>query len=266
MGLGRPELRAATSIAVATIVAVVGVMPAAADTVAEPLAEHVRQDLGQFAARLAGRSLQRLRRSVTLGPIAAAAPALGGSGDADLELTFGIGLFRYDVAFVPSIARVKEILAARVRALIRERLAAAATGSGPLSEAQRAAIVEQSWQKAWDEVKAELSLELQPRHLEPPAYAALLEVSRWTSSDAWHVRAALAIGLGPVYVAAGLGVRLEDGAYAMVPLEISLPILLTSGLRSPLISPLVRLEVAASDRGNRADQVLVGARVALDVL
>jgi hypothetical protein len=230
---------------------------------ADALDDAAGSDVGRFAAEVAKRSLKRTRRSVTLGPIVGVAPGVTvDDGELDAQLSFGVGLLRYDIPLFPTPSRMKDILLGRARVVFEERVKAALVGGGPLTDDDKKRIARETW----EEIKAEFLLEMRPRRLEKPSFELMVEVLHAFDAEAWDVRATAGFGVGPVYLAAGTSLQYDEGAALVIPLEISKPVLLSKGLRAPVINAFVRYELAATDREARTDRVFVGARFMLDVL
>jgi hypothetical protein len=226
--------------------------------------DDVAADRMSFLREIGKRSLSRTRRSITLGPSIGVAPQVAlDSNEADLQLSFGVDLLRYDIPPLPSPKRMADAIKARAKDEVARRLKAAATGGGDEpTAAERKRIAEQ----VWAEIKAELLLENRPRKLEKPSFALRLEVDHLVDAGSWNLRAMVGLGISKVFLSVGPGVEIDDGAALVVPIEASLPVLLTDGLRSPVVEPFLRAEVVATDRADRDDRLLLGARFLLDVL
>jgi hypothetical protein len=84
--------------------------------------------------------------------------------------------------------------------------------------------------------------------------------------DAWDLRLMSGLGVGPVFVSARPSARYAGGAALVLPVEISKPMLLSDSLRSPVVEFYVRAELAASERAEREDVILAGARIMLDLI
>ena len=211
-----------------------------------------------LALTIGKRSLRRGRRAFALGPLVGAAPAMSTDGDFDVQLSAGLGLVRYDISIFISSDQIIEMIKSRARRLLLERVVA---GSTPTE-----ADVERVLAEVIEEVKSELLGELRPRRFERPRFKLSLEADHLARADAWGARATLGVGVSRVFVATGLVGRADDGFAVIVPLELSLPMLLSDGLRSPAVEWLIRLDVPVTDRAGRSDQVMLGARLVLDVI
>lgn len=233
---------------------------AAADTDDDDRARSLRTEL---AAEIGKRALRRGRRAITLGPYVGVAPGIGAdAGDLDVAISGGLALLKYDIPLLPTRERLEEIVKSRFRAELVERLKDAARG-GEVSGLDRDRIA----REVWAEIKAELLLELAPKRWEKPSLLARLEVSRLPSAEAWDVRLMLGYGVGPVFLSAGPSLRYADGAAFVVPVELSKPMMLSRGLRAPVLDFFLRAELAVSGRdAGRQDVVLLGARLGLDVI
>lgn len=248
-----------TRLAIVVLVVALAPSPASADQ-----ADAVFEDGAvEVVAELGKRSLRRARRGLTLGPFAGAAPAYGlDGGDFDLQLSFGVGLYRYKIPIVPTPARIKEIVVSRARAAYAERIKAMVTRGETLTDADHERVA----REVWEEIKAEFLLELRPRKLEKPGLAVLLEATHLLDAEAWDVRGMVGLGVGPVFVKVGLSAQWRDGAALILPVELSVPVLLTDSLRSPVVDLFARAEWAATGRAEHPDVALLGARFLLDIL
>jgi hypothetical protein len=234
--------------------------PSAADEVAD---SDIQQSRAALVAQIAKRSLARARRSLTLGPSISVAPLLTLDSNAtDVQVSLGLDLLRYRIPPLPSPERMGELVKSRVRSEVARRLAARAVGGARPTSADRERIA----REVWRDIKSELLLETQPRKLEKPGFALRLELDHMIDAGSWNVRLMAGIGVGPVFLSLGPGMEVDDGVALVFPIEISRPVLISRGLRSPVIEPFVRAEVVATDRSDREDRILVGARFLLDLI
>ena len=244
-------------------VVVVALFGATTDARADVLDDLAGAETADLVKTFAKRALKRFRRSTTLGPMVGyTAGATLDGGDFESQISFGLGLLRYDIPVLPDPSRIKEILKERAIALVKERVKAAALRGEEPTEA----MLEQWARDSWEAVKAELLHELRPRRFEKPKYNIRIEGNYGTESEAWAVRFLLGIGIGPVYLNVGQGLQVEDGAAGLFTVELSKPMLLTDGLNSPVLEFVVRLDVPENDRGDRPDVLLAGLRFYLDII
>lgn len=250
-----------SKLAIATV-AVVTALAGAPDSSAQSLDDAVAALLDRRARDLAGtvakRALRRGRRAFALGPLIGAGPVLSTEGDLDAQISGGLALVRYDISIFISADQIAEMIKSRVQRLLLERFAG---GRAPTE-----ADVERLIGEVIDDIKAELQMQLSPRRFERPRFKLSLEVDRQIDAAAWELRGTLGFGLSRVFLATGLVGRFDDGAALVVPIEIGVPMLLSDGLRSPAIEWLARIDVAVTDRDARSDQLMLGARLMLDII
>jgi hypothetical protein len=231
---------------------------------ADPLDDEIARLLSADTLRLAGevaqRGFERFRRSVTLGPTLSIAPAmtLDDERERDVQIAGGVALLRYRI---PTVDRIQDILLSNVKTAVIAQLRAAADRGEVLSEADRRRIVLETWTG----IKDELVSKVQPRHLEKPQFALAGEVAYLTGDGAWDVRALVGIGIVRVFAAVGLALQYESDPRLLIPVELSLPVLLSDGLRSPVAQIFVRADFAVLG-DHQLDRAFVGVRFALDVL
>lgn len=221
------------------------------------------EETRDFVKTAGERAFKRTRRSLTLGPMIGAAPGLSlDGGDLDAQLSFGLGLLRYDIPPVPTPARIKEILEDRVKTLVKERVeAAVARGEKPSEEQIR------RWaRESWEAVKGELLLELQPAKFESPSFNLRVEGDYLLEAGAWNLRAVVGLGVGPVYVNVGTGLQVDDGAAGLASAGLSVPMLLSDGTNSPVVHFYLRADIPYTDRDERDDRIFLGAQFLLDVI
>jgi hypothetical protein len=237
---------------------------ARAGALQEQIERVVNRETVHLAAEAARRGLVRFRRATTLGGTVHVAPALTLDGDRDLDLQVGGGLalLRYGIPTIPTYEEVRSIVLASVTSAVVAQIDAAAARGEVLSEDEQRRLVEETWQR----FKDRLLLGLEPRHLEKPQFMLVGEASYLTSADAWDIRAMVGIGISRVFVAAGAALQLDGSAGLVIPVELSVPVLLTDGLRSPVAQIFVRGDFAVVGGDDPHTRGLVGVRLALDVL
>jgi hypothetical protein len=245
------------------------VLASVASAVLSPLAraEVIRDLLDEksrdFVKAAAVRALERTRRSLTLGPMIGAAPGVSlAEENVGLQLGLGLVLMRYKVPILLSEERLREIMVGRAQVLVAERArAAAASGLAPTEEQMKAWALE-----TWEQLKAEMLRELRPRMFEKPSFRLAFELDYFTGGGAWDARASTGFGLGPVYLNLGTGVRIEDGAAGLLSAALSVPMLLSGGLNSPVVHWFLRYDLPYTGRSEHSDRIFLGAQLALDVL
>jgi hypothetical protein len=234
------------------------------DQIEQQIANLLTTDNLQFLADVARRGLARFQRSVTLGPTLSGASTitLDDRTDTDVQISGGLALQTYDIPAIPT-EQLKEVLLSGLRSAVEAQLRAAIARGAPLSEAEVRSLVLATWQR----MKDELLRELRPNHLEEPGFLLLAEVGNVRSADVWDLRVMAGHGIGPVYLAVGLAVAFAgDDTYLAFPVELSLPVLLTDGLRSPVADVFARVDLPLAAADDEPKRGLVGVRLALDIL
>lgn len=212
----------------------------------------------------AKRAFKRTRRSLSFGPYVGVSPGFGleNGGEFAFDLEFGLAILRYDIPIVPSPGRIKDIILGAVKDRLKEQVKAAIAGGQNPTDDQIA-----DWgREIRKRVVDEFLLKLRPKKFESPSFQARAGIDRLFGEDAWNLRAGLGLGIGPLFVSGGVGVSLAESAEGLAYLELSIPILLSKGLRSPVIEPFVRLDAFTGEDEGLSDQVLFGARFMLDVI
>jgi hypothetical protein len=237
--------------------------PVHAGALEEQIAKVVDRETMHLAAEAARRGLVRFRRSVTLGGTLHVAPALTlDDGDADVQIGGGLALLRYGIPTIPTYEEARSIVLASVTSAVVAQIDAAAARGEVLSEDEQRRLVEETWQR----FKDRLLLGLEPRRLEKPQFMLVGEASYLTSAHAWDIRALVGIGILRVFVAAGAALQLDGSAGLVIPVELSVPVLLTDGLRSPVAQIFLRGDFAVVGGDDPHHRALVGVRFGLDVL
>jgi hypothetical protein len=237
---------------------------AGADPLDDQIARVVDPETMHFVAQVARRSLERFRRSATLGPTLSVAPAmtLDDDHDTDFQIAGGLALLRYDVPPFPTPDQIRSILFDGMKDAVVAQIRAAEERGQVLSSEEQQRIVMETWQA----IKDELLLKLRPRRFEKPQFEVMGEVAYLTSSEAWDVRALIGIGFSRVFIAAGASMQYDNDAVLVIPVELSVPVLLTDGLRSPVAQVFVRADFAITGGDDEVDRAFAGVRFALDVL
>jgi hypothetical protein len=242
-------------------------MPAAAEDLearVERLAGFDRGDGDGIFKTFGKRALNRTRRSLSLGPYVGVSPGFGTENDGEfaLDLEFGLALLRYDIPVIPSASRIKDIIVGVVKDRLKDQVKAALSrGENPTD-----ADIKEWGREIRDRVVDEFLLKLRPKKLEDPSFQLRAGIDRLFGEDAWNLRAGVGIGIGPVYFNGGVGVSLADSAEGLAYLGLSIPILLSDGLRSPVVEPFVRFDAFTGEDEGLSDQILFGARFMLDVI
>jgi hypothetical protein len=232
---------------------------ASAQSVDRALEALLDREVRSLAVTIAKRALRRGRRAFALGPYIAAGPTFTTQGfDPDVHVGGGLALTRYDISIFISPDRVAEMIKSRATELLIQRYATLSTLSRADLERLIAEVIE--------EVKAELMLQLVPRRFEPPGFKVALEVDHLIDAGAWQIRGLAGLGVSRVFLSSGLVVETGGGTRAVLPVELSVPMLLSDGLRSPAVEWFGRIDIAITDRTEADDRFVIGARVSLDVI
>ncbi len=204
---------------------------------------------------IAASGLDRARRSIAFGP---SVSAVGQSRDGfDGTISFGVGLYRFNVPIAPDRTEISAILRERFTTLFLERLKEAKGGATGLSAKQVA-------KQVWDDILKSYVKGRKPRLLEEPGVRILAEGTRFLGGDTWHSRLIVGIGGGPFSLGLAVGGEFGEENRAFVGVELAKP-LVFGGARSPVLDLLVR-----ADRrfGNGPERLSFsfGARFLLDVI
>jgi hypothetical protein len=238
---------------------------ARADQLDDQINAILSSDTMAFVAEAARRGLVRFQRSVTIGPTisGAASLTLDDNTSDDTQISGGLALLTYDIPSLPTMEQLRAVLLSGLRSAVEEQIRTAIARGEPLSEEQQRNLVLATWQR----LKDELMRELHPSHFEKPRFLLLAEVGHVRSADIWDVRVMAGHGLGPVYLAVGLSLAFAgDDTYLAFPVELSVPILLTDGLRSPVANLFARVDLPLAAADDQPKRGLIGVRLALDVL
>jgi hypothetical protein len=218
----------------------------------------------RLIAEATRRGFRRFRRSVTLGPTASVGPSVPLDGDASTRtyVSGGLGLLVYDIPVLPTPDDLRSMALAMVKDAVEVQVRAAAARGEVMSEQEVRRLAAEAWQR----LKDRLLLGMTPRHLETPKLVATGEVGHLVGIRAWDVRAMLGLGVGPVFVSVGASLLFDRDFALVIPAEVSVPVLLTDGLNSPVVQVFVRGEMPVTGGEDELRRVVIGARVALDVL
>ncbi len=219
--------------------------------------QFLRAKMREAAPEIGKLALARARRAFVLGPFVSGAGAVSFDGDFDGSIGGGIAFTKFSIPIFPS----KRALVERIKSKFIKAMLARMAGKGTSDEEVRKVAEE-----VWLEIKADLLLDLTPKRFEKPGLAGRLEVNRLFDAKVWDVRLMGAIGISRVFVGTGLVIRLDDDPVLAIPLELSLPMTLTKGSRSPLLDFFARVDLVVAGEGVVENQALFGARAVLDVI
>lgn len=218
----------------------------------------------ELVKTIAKRALTRARRAFALGPYVGIAPglALADEISGEFSLSFGLGLYKYDIPITPSVSQLKDAIKERFLALVKEKIKALASKGQKPTKADIERFVRESWQ----EVKDELTLAYRPNRFEKPGFSIALEGLYLFAAGEWDVRAQVGLGVSVVQLSAGLSLHVGDGVNLVIPVEISKPMMLSRSVRAPTVHFFVRGDVAVTGRDEVPDRFFLGARFALDLI
>jgi len=215
------------------------------------------------ARQIAQGTALRARRAFALGPLVGGAGTyLFDPGEFEGQLSFGLGLYWFDVPLVPDIQKLVE---ARAQALLKERVKQAMAGGGAPTQEDLAEWGREVYEEARDELLGKRGAKL----VEKPRFALTFEGARVFRSEGWQVRASA--GLGIKSFTAGLTTAVQFGTgdtIALVGPEVAIKFLPGKGPRSPVIDVFVRYEFAFLEDANAPslNQLSLGARLLVDVI
>lgn len=215
----------------------------------------------ELAKTVAKRAVTNVRRSTALGPFVAVAPE-SIDGDYDVLLTGGIGLYKFKRPIIMNSDQLVGILKDRAKSKLIDRVKAfRATGAQPTQNDLETLAAE-----VWADVKSEFLLGSRPKIFEKPSFALRLEVGRSADHADWEVRASAAVGMGPVYISPGAALAFLDNLVFFVPVEVSVPLALGSGVRTTVVDVFARVNFATHGRDENSDRLMFGARLLFDIL
>lgn len=231
-----------------------------------PIVEQVIQQVTSAEAKTFVRgTVRRARRAFAIGPTAggwaayAPSPELG-----EQAVTFGLGLEVFKIPVVPDVSTIKALIIERLRAKLVAAIADRFKGvAPPQDELERMAI------EIFEEVKAEIldQLNARPKMMERPRFSLAIEANRLFESEAWLARMRLGIGIWRFTLAgsAAIGRPADDTVVFLGP-ELSTHLLLSKGVRTPVVTVFVRGDFEVTNREPNTDLVTVGARFLLDII
>lgn len=212
-------------------------------------------------------TVRRARRKVALGPTGGAyAGRYTGSQTGELAFSFGLGLELFKVPVLPTMDNLKAIAKERAKAKLKRLYVDGLTGKNidPL-EVRR--MMMGVWTEALREV---LGMEnVRAKRLEKPSLLVGVEAFHALDASAWGGRLRLGIGIWKLSASFTSGFAVTTPRVsAVVGAEIGLPIQLSKGPRSPVLSVFARWdhEVRARDATQTNHLASLGARLLLDLL
>lgn len=238
--------------------------PAQADPLDQQIMRAIDSDAVHFAAEATRRGFRRFRRSVTLGPTLSIGPSvdIDGGDSVRTYLAGGLALLHYDIPAIPTSEELRSMAIKTVASAVRAQVDAAADRGEVISEDEQRRLASEAWQRLRDR----LLLDMTPRHLEEPKFSVTGEVGHLFDSNAWDVRAQFGLGVGPVFLAVGASLFYERKLMLVIPAEVSVPVLVTDGLNSPVVQLFARGEFPVTGGDDGVRRLVIGARFALDVL
>jgi len=214
----------------------------------------------ELATTLAKRGLRRFRRSWTFGPTFG---LLGGySNDSDTALGFsaGLSIYKFDIPLIPSPSDLKSLLVDRARQELTARLKARVLRGEPVEPL----VVEELAREVWRDVVDLFLLGHRPKTFEKPGLAGRVLVERF--DDTWAGTLLISYGIGPVYLGLGTGIAWESQIVPRGQLELSLPLVLSSSLRTPVAELHLGINTPFTDRDVFPTYLTGGLRLSLDII
>jgi hypothetical protein len=206
--------------------------------------------------RVAKGAFRRARRAVSIGPTVGAFGGLFPDAEqADLAISFGLGVELFKIPIIPSPEKLKELVIQRAK----EKLEARQISTGDAQQIVR---------EAWDEAIKELfGLEGLPyKTMERPKLSLALEANRFIDGEAWAVRFRAGIGIWKVTLAASFAAAFTDDTGVYTGLELCTHFLVAKHPRSSVLDVFVRADFEVRNRDvTNADFYGIGARYLLDV-
>jgi hypothetical protein len=199
-----------------------------------------------------GRALYQARRAVSIGP------TLGAGGTLDWEtpridatVSGGFGVFLFET---PTIDPEK------FQDMAKQKLEEMGPRILKMSKEER----EQTKKEVLDELHREL--DPPPKMIPDPTFDLVLEGGWRFRAEAWHVRASLGFGVGPVTIGPTLYLEHGSGAtsFAVGP-EIALHLLLGNGPAPLAVQLYARADFYVAKRDAFEDTASIGARVLFDL-
>ena len=238
----------------------VAAQPAAPAAEAAPSAEdQARSALVEILPTIGKNLLGRVRRGTALGLFAGAGGGMrftdnGGNGG-EWRVSGGLAFHRFEVPVLPSMDEVRALAVSMIVEELKKQQPDA-SGQYDRDVTQRIA------RRVLDLVLAKYDA----KHFEKPSLFARLEVAKLLKSDAWEAGVMVGVGVGPVTVGGGPLFVYGDRAALYGALELGKPILLSKGLRAPVLDIFLRANLSATTRDQNPDQLLLGARIGFDAI
>lgn len=192
------------------------------------------------------------RRAVAIGPVIGAAGVVDYETPyVDAELSAGLAVF----AFEPPILDTD-----RLQDLGKDRLKEYGPKWPHMSHEER--------EQAKAQIRADLRSQLDPspETIPDPKLDLVLEGGWHPRAGAWHIRASLGFGVGPVTIGPTLLVEGEGGSasFAAGP-EVALHLLLGAGPRPLALQLFARADFFVANREKFEDTASLGARLLFDL-
>ncbi len=222
-------------------------------------ADQAQAVLTEMLPTIGKNMLGRLRRATALGLFAGAGGGIrftddvGNSGE--WRVSGGLAFHRFDVPLLPNINDIRDLAVSQIVEKLRN-YQPNASGQYDRELVQRIARG----------VLDLLLAKYQPKHFETPSLCARVELARLLKSEAWEAGFLVGVGVGPVTFGGGPMFVYGDRAALYGAFEIGKPVLLSKGLRAPVLDIFLRANLAATTRDQNPDQLLLGARIGFDAI
>jgi hypothetical protein len=199
------------------------------------------------------------RRTIALGPTIGTFGAYAPSpGELDGGLSFGLELALFRPS-IPTPARIREIAKQKLARIIAERFAGQQPDRADLDQLGREIAAQ---------VKAEViaAINASPPRVERPRLAITLEANYLFGPADWLPRLGFGAGIGPVTIGPTFSVRFGDDTVARLGGELAVRPMLTGSPRSPVLVLFLRGDFELHARDQNDDQIVLGARLLLDLI
>lgn len=234
-------------------------------TLAAPPARADYADDAALGLKMARRTVDRVRRGIAIGPHVGYGGGFDLDGNGTQGIAFGLALYTFKV---PTVFDAQEVLAARIRARVIERVKAiVASGGAAPSDLKEVA------KQVAEDVREELLGPVKRRAFEKPSIKVVVEGVALVDPGGFQIRSGFGKGLGPVCVSAmGAFQRSHTNNVWFVGAELGVHATPIGLLRTPVLDLFVRGEYGW-DRVNHGEsdtlhpvQFTLGLRALVDVL
>jgi hypothetical protein len=217
-----------------------------------------------FVRQAALATISRARRKVSIGPlVGGSSPYLitdqAGAKHLDGTASFGLGLYLWDVAVLPSTDWFMDALEERVK----ERIKLTLLDNQPLPGRQD---LERLVREVWEDVKGQLLDDAGGSLHERPSFKLVLEGGYLMRSAAWEPRITLGFGVSVVTIGITCAGAFRDHNAASLGPEVAFHLTLGKGPRAHVVDIFARGDYYVNNRRFYGEQFALGLRFMLDLL